>query len=175
MSTSRWALLGKESGFSLVEVIVGISLVLVLSAALLALWTGLERSGVRDGDRMVELIQSRVAIARLERDVRLASALGCAFVAETALLDAEAGQFVLLTRTVESGPPSLVEWEVVGSSLMRRKGPIPQTRPGAFSHSLYSDNKTMLEGLNPGSRLHYLAGGRELTIPITRERASAGG
>jgi hypothetical protein len=66
--------------------------------------------------------------------------------------------------------PQLIEWEIVNGSLMRRSGPCPATRPSVYSHALFSDNKTMLENVDPAqSRLSYFVGGSAPPGPIPDE------
>lgn len=162
----------REAGFTVVEVLVALALVLVISLGVFALWGTIERSGVESGDRMVTLIQGRVAVARLERDLRLASAQDAPFSTDGAVLDATPTQVVFLMRDDAASLPSLVEWELTGANLMRRKGACPAARPVAFAHNLYSDNKTMLEGLASGSELQYFIGGREVEPPLVAAQLS---
>jgi hypothetical protein len=166
MSTSRGRSRGREGGFSLIELVIGLSLTLCIAAAALTLWTGLERTGTNAGDRMIRLIQGRVAVARLARDLRLATAWGCPFPTPGVLLEARANQVVILTRSTESGGLFLVEWELVGGSLMRRRGGCPATRPASVEHSLFVDHKTMLEGVTPSSRFRFFASGAEVASPV---------
>jgi hypothetical protein len=149
-----------------VELLVALALTLVVAGAALSLWAGLERTGSGDADRMVLLTQSRVAVARLERDLRLGTAQGCPFAVAGPVLEAKAAQVVLLTRSGETGALALVEWEVVGGSLMRRRGSCPLVRPVSVPHSLFTDNKTMLEGLNSGACFHYFVSGVEVPTPV---------
>jgi hypothetical protein len=51
-------------------------------------------------------------------------------------------------RTGEATAPLIVEWEIVGGSIMRRWGPCPVTRPTSYAHALYTDSKTMLENVD---------------------------
>jgi prepilin-type N-terminal cleavage/methylation domain-containing protein len=166
MSISRRKRSCWEDGFSLVELVVGLALLLVIACAALALWTGLERAGTSDGDRMVLLLQSRVAAARLERELRLATAQGCLFTVGGPVLEARPNQVVLLTRVEQVAGPVLIEWEVVNGNLMRRRGACPAIRPLLFSHSLYSDNKTMLEGMTSATCFRYFVGGLEIQAPV---------
>ncbi|HLA83129.1 MAG TPA: prepilin-type N-terminal cleavage/methylation domain-containing protein [Thermoleophilia bacterium] len=166
MSTSRGRSHGRESGFSLIELLIGLSLTLCVAAAALTLWTCLERTGTSGGDRMIRLIQGRVAVARLSRDLRLATAWGCPFPTPGVLLEARANQVVILTRSTESGALFLVEWELIGGSLMRRRGNCPATRPASIEHSLFVDHKTMLEGVTPSSRFRFFASGAEVASPV---------
>lgn len=156
----------EEGGFSFVELLVGLALILCISMAALALWRSVEATGGANGDRMVRLVQGRVAVARLERDVRLATAKACPFPVTGPVLRADKDQVVLLTRSNPTGELQLVEWEVVGENLMRRRGPCPPSLPASFVHTLYADNKTMLEGVTGESRLRYLAGGVEIYPPV---------
>jgi prepilin-type N-terminal cleavage/methylation domain-containing protein len=162
MATSR------EEGFSFIEVMVALALALVVAAAALSLFTGLERTEAGDADRMILLTQSRVAVGRLERDLRLGTAQGCAFSVAGPLLEGQQNEVVLLTRSAEGGL-TLVEWEVTGSSLMRRKGPCPVVRPPVITHNLYNDNKTMLENMRSDAAFHYFAYGAEVEAPVAPE------
>ena len=166
MSTFRPRRVVGEAGFSLIELLVGLALTLIVAMAALALWEGLERTGAGAGDRMVRLIQGRVAVARLSRDLRLASAQGCPFVASGAVLEASSEHVVLLTRSGDPGDLLLVEWELVGGSLMRRRGSCPATRPATITHSLFVDNKTMIEDVRPGSCFRFFASGVEVGSPV---------
>lgn len=159
---------GACAGFSAIELILGHALTVCLAMAVAPLWLSLQRTGVREGDQTVRLLQGRVAVVRLERDLRLASAAGCIFPLSGPILEASRSQVVFLMRPAPGDPPVLVEWEIVGGTLMRRRGACPVTRPPVFSHSLFVDHKTMLEGVKPGSAFDYLAGG----VPVD---PSAGG
>jgi type II secretory pathway pseudopilin PulG len=147
------------AGFSVIELILGLALTLCLALAVAPLWLSIQAAGAREGDQTVRLLQARVAVARFERDLRLASAAGCPFSLSGPVLAASGSQVVFLERGTAGTPPILVEWEIVNGALMRRRGVCPLERPAAFSHSLYVDNKTMLEGVKPGSVLSYFAGG----------------
>ncbi len=114
----------------------------------------------------VALVQSRVAVARLERDLRLSSAVGCRFATVGPILEASVSQVVFLEPCVAGPEPLLVEWEVSGGALMRRWGACPAVRPSAFGHSLYLDHKTMLEQLDVGGSFSYLVDGLALEGPV---------
>jgi type II secretory pathway pseudopilin PulG len=146
-------------GFSLVEVLVALSLAVCLAMAIAPLWTTLEGNASAEGDKMIALVQSRVAIARLQRDLRLANASGCLFGASGPVLCATASQVVFLEPAETTETPVVVEWELVGGSLMRRSGPCPTARSLTFPHSLYTDHKTMLERVSSGSSFQYLVDG----------------
>jgi type II secretory pathway pseudopilin PulG len=145
-------------GFSIIELILGLALTVCLAVAVAPLWLSLQGTGVREGDRTVRLLQARVAVARFERDLRLASAAGCPFSLTAPILEASSSQVVFLEQPALGVTPILVEWEIVNGSLMRRRGACPVGRPVVFSHSLFVDHKTMLEGVRPGSVLGYLEG-----------------
>jgi len=149
-----------------VELLVGLALALCLAAAAAPLWLSLERAGTREGDRTVQWLQGRVAVARLERDLRLASGVGCRFPVNGPLLEATADQAVFLERTQPGESPILVEWELAGGALMRRWGDCPATRPSWYRHSLFRDHKTMLEGVRPGSAFSYVVDGVETPGPV---------
>lgn len=165
MSTSRPCGRG-DGGFSLVELLVGLALVLCVSLAALALWRSVESTGVSNGDRMLRIVQGRVALARLERDVRLATAQTCPFASAGCILEATKDQVVFLTRSNSTGELQLVEWELAGRNLMRRRGPCPNSLPSGFSHALYADNKTMLESVSESSRFRYFVRGNEVLPPV---------
>jgi prepilin-type N-terminal cleavage/methylation domain-containing protein len=154
------------TGFTLIELLVGLAIVVSLAAALAPVWLSLERAGANEGDRAISFVQGRVAVARLERDLRLAGAAGCPFPTTCAILEALPSQVVLLERGAEGTAPSIIEWEIAKGSLMRRVGRCPASRPVAFAHSLYSDNKTMLEHLDASSELAYVVNGVRVPGPV---------
>ena len=153
-------------GFSVVELLVGLALALCLATAAAPLWLSLESAGVQEAERTVQWLQGRVALARLERDLRLASSRGCLFVVDGPVLDATASQVVFLEHSADASPPVLVEWEMTGDSLMRRWGPCPIVRPSVFGHGLFTDHKTMLERLEGRGAFTYVVGGAETDGPI---------
>jgi hypothetical protein len=159
MSTSKATSSGANAGFSAVELVLGLALTLCLALAVAPLWLSLQSAGVREGDQTVRLLQGRVAVARFEHDMRLASAASCPFSLSAPILEASPSQTVFLTRTAVDAAPVLVEWEIVNGILMRRRGVCPATRPTAFAHSLFVDHKTMLQGVKAGSSFVYLADG----------------
>jgi prepilin-type N-terminal cleavage/methylation domain-containing protein len=170
MSTSSarsWGLFGRlRPGFTVVELMVGLAIGVLIALAVAPLWVSVEKVGAAEADAGISYLQGRVAVARFERDLRLAGAAGSLFATTWAVLEATPTQVVLLERGPEGEPPSLVEWELAGGSLMRRVGACPAVRPGTFAHSLYADNKTMLEHVERSSRLEYLAGAELLAGPV---------
>jgi type II secretory pathway pseudopilin PulG len=144
---------GACGGFSVIELILGLALTVCLAVAVAPLWLSLQGTGVREGDQTVRLLQARVAAARFERDLRLASAAGCPFSLSAPILEASPSQVVFVERPTAGAALILVEWEIVDGTLMRRRGACPVARPVIFSHSLFVDHKTMLEGVRPGSVL----------------------
>ena len=83
------------------------------------------------------------------------------------MLQATASQVVLLVKTSGSTAPLLVEWELANDSLMRRWGACPSLCPSTFSHSLYSDNKTMLENVDMSrSSFSYRVAGNDAGLPL---------
>ena len=150
----------------MVELLIGLALALCLATVAAPLWVSVERAGAREGDRTVQWLQGRVAVARLERDLRLASAGGCLFPVDGPILEATTGQVVFLGRTYADAAPILVEWELVGGALMRRWGDCPAGRPISYRHALFRDNKTMLEGVRAGSAFTYLVDGTEIVGPL---------
>lgn len=136
-------------GLSLIEVLVALCVSLVLLLGVAPLWVALLQGGVGAQGLLVDTQRWRVAAARLERDVRMASAdapraLGCG-----PLLEATSDRVVLITRSVQAEGLEIVAWEVAGGSLMRRRASLPAAGvpsvPAAFQ-----DNKTMMEGLESG-------------------------
>jgi YD repeat-containing protein len=143
------------------EILLGIALALVLALGLAPVWLSFETLAAREGDATVWESQGRVAVARLEKDARLAGFDECSFTAAGAVLQATPSQVVLLVRNPGSSAPLLVEWEIVNGALMRRWGPCPSLKPAVFPHSLYVDSKTMLDDLDDGtSRFGYNLAGR---------------
>ena len=49
---------------------------------------------------------------------------------------------------------------------MRRGGECPAGRPSSYRHSLFRDNKTMLEGVRAGSAFTYLVNDAEIVGPL---------
>lgn len=163
------AVIGREAaGFSLIELLIALALGLCLALAVAPLWTSFQALGARETDQTIWALQGRVAAARLERDLRAATAEGCPFPVGGPVLQATTSQVVLLVRKAESPVPILVEWELVGNSLMRRWGPCPPERPLTYPHLLYTDSKTMLEGVRSAtSAFGYGAAGVALGAPVT--------
>ncbi len=173
MCTSETGSPGREAGFSLIELLVALSLTACIVTAALAVWEGVERTGVGTGDRMVHLIQGRVAIARMSRDLRLASSQDCPFVVSGALLEAASDRVVVLTKSGDPGDLLLVEWQIVGGSLMRRRGSCPASRPSTIANSLFVDHKTMMEDVFAGSRFRFFVSGVEVETPVGAEFLAA--
>jgi type II secretory pathway component PulJ len=146
-------------GFTALELLIGLSLSVCLALAVAPLGLSLQRSGVREADRAVTLLQGRVASARLERDLRLAGAGGCGFTVNAPILEASRRQVVFLTHSQPGAPLALVEWEITNGCVMRRWGQCPATRPLDFGHSLYEDHKTMVSGIDDESTFAYVVGG----------------
>lgn len=149
----------KMSGFTAMEVLVGITLTLLLALGVAPLVLAMQTSGLREGDRSVAVLQGRVAVARLERDLRMATADGCPFQTGGSILHAGDRQVVFLSSCSTAETLVVVEWELVGTTLMRRWGTCPAESPGAFPHSMYVDNKTMLAGVGPESMFTYVLDG----------------
>jgi hypothetical protein len=155
-----------SAGISAIELLLGLSLALCLAVAVAPLWTTSQSLAAQEGDETIWTLQSRVAVARFEKDLRSATAAGASFPTGSAVLQAGPFQLVLLEKT-EEGAPILVEWEIVGRALMRRWGPCPTAAPTTFAHSLYLDHKTMLERVDPArSRFVYEVAGSVTVAPI---------
>jgi prepilin-type N-terminal cleavage/methylation domain-containing protein len=161
---------GDSHGFSLIELLVGLVLSLMLALAIAPLWTTASKLTVEGADRVMATFQARTAVARLERDLRLASALGGVGLECAPVVEADEHHLVVVTRSAANATPELVEWELVGGSLMRRRGPWAGIPAGGVSHSLFNDHKTMLEGLAAGGSFAYLSGARVLAGNATPER-----
>jgi hypothetical protein len=146
-------------GFTALELLVGMSLAVLMMLGVAPLVTSLQAGGTREVDRTVVTLQGRVAVARLERDLRMATALGSYFGVDGAVLEATQRQVVFLGRTGGGSGLCLIEWEVVGATIMRRWGPCPARRPISFAHSAYVDNKSMLEGLAGDACFSYIVNG----------------
>ena len=71
MSTSDEPTPVLESGFTLVELMVGLSIAVCLAAALVSVWLSYQNKGDGEADSTVWYLQARVAAARFERDLRL--------------------------------------------------------------------------------------------------------
>jgi hypothetical protein len=161
--TSRQGGEDKLRGFSAIELLIGLGLTVCLALAVCPLWTNMGKAAAARTDMSVAVVQSRVAVARLERDLRLSSAAGCRFTTLGPVLQASNSQVVFLQRTGDGLEPVLVEWELSGRALMRRWRKCPAERPGEFAHSLYADHKTMLEQLETGGIFKYVVDG--VTVP----------
>lgn len=148
-----------ERGFSLIEILVALVISLLLALAVAPLWFGLESSSAHAADRATVAGQSRVALARLERDLRTAVAEPLGRADGAAILRATPREVVLLVRA--GSAVDVVEWEVVGGALMRRCGPWLTQDLASLSHSWYSDHKTMLQGLLQSTDFSYLARGTQ--------------
>ena len=155
-------------GFTAIELLLGLALTVVLASAIMPLALSLEGLGTRESDRTIAVLQGRVATARLERDLRLATGGESPFFVVSAILEATPSQVVFLGHA-DGGPAlDLVEWEFTEGRLMRRWGNCPAELPGVFTHSLFVDNKTVLEGLHQGEPLTYVVNGRTMRGPISR-------
>lgn len=156
-------------GFTAIELLLGLTLTVVLALAIMPLTVSLQGVGSRESDRAITLLQGRVAAARLERDLRLASAGRSPFLVEAALLEAGPSQVVFLGHANDDASLDLLEWELAGDSLMRRWGPCPSALPATFGHHLYVDSKTVLQGLRKGGTLAYVVDGRTLEGELAGE------
>lgn len=151
------------------ELIVYLGLVAALAASVLPLWVIVQTRASAASDRMIQVVAARVVAARFERDLRVASAAGLAGGDCSPLLSGTAQEVVTITRTQDASGLELVEWEIVGSRLMRRRGPWPGSVPSPITHALYLDHKTMLEGLAPGSHFAYRSATATLPVPLPTE------
>ena len=163
----------RESGFTLVELILGLSLAVVLALAVAPLWISLQGGSAREADQTVRFLQGRVAVSRFERDLRLASAAGCPFGLSAPIVVANESQVVFVTQPSGGVDPIVVEWEIVRGSLMRRWGPCPSTRTVAEAGTAYRDNKTMLEGVQSGSSFSFIVDGISQVAPVTEAELAA--
>ncbi len=126
-----------------------LSLTLMLGVA--PLWISLQSEAVAAQESAIAHGAWRVASARLERDLRGATTDGATGLGPNPLLQAGTTEVVFVTRDPRTGTLEIVEWEVAGSSLMRRRRPWPGQLPSGLSHGAFSDHKTMLEGVSSGS------------------------
>ena len=154
------------------ELMLGLTLGILLMLAVAPLWLSLQMSGAREADRVIKVLQARVAVARLERDLRLATAGGCPFSTIEAVLEATPAQVVFLRRDADDGDLTIVEWEVSSGRLMRRWGWCPASRPATYENGLYIDHKTMLEEVNDGSGFCYSVRGQVRQGPIPAQELS---
>lgn len=161
-SQQRW----RAGAFTIIELMVGISIAACLALAIAPVWNSWERQGDGEADQSIWFIQSRVAMARFERDLRQAGAAHCLFVTGGPVLEATESQVVVLQRGEGDSPPLVVEWEIVKGSLMRRWRPCPPIKPASWSHSSYVDSKTMLEGVHAESSFAFYAGSKRLSVPV---------
>lgn len=163
----------RAQGFTLVELLIGLALAVLLALVVAPLWISLGTASARESDLAVRLCQARVAVGRFERDLRLASAAGSPFELIGPILEASRYQVVFLEPGMEEGVPILVEWEIVDTTLMRRWGDCPSSRPAVYAHSSYRDHKTMLEDVRPDSFFAYVLGETVVDGPIASEDLGA--
>lgn len=169
MQWKRVRAVSGSPGFTLLELLLALALSVMLAVAVLPVWTGLLEYQTAASDHVIDLTQGRVAGARLARDLRLAGAVEVANAEGVALLRAEGNEMVLLSRVGEEGGVELVEWELAGSRLVRRRSPWTGPLPDVIGHGTFIDHKTMLEGVSSAARFSYLSGGRELVDPVVEQ------
>lgn len=153
-----------SDGFSLLEVLVALCLSVLLLVGIAPLWITAVRTDSAAHGLLADLQRWRVVSARLEADLRAASAQGLPGVSCSPLLEASAERVVFVTRSGRDRSLEIVAWHFAGGSLMRRRAPA-----GAGSTPrvpvAFSDNKTMMERV-VGGRFAYVTGGVELgSIP----------
>jgi hypothetical protein len=156
----------RTAAFTIIELMVGISIAACLALAIAPVWNSWEKKGDGEADQSIWFIQSRVAMTRFERDLRQGGAAHCPFVTGGAVLEATGSQVVVLEHGEGDAAPLVIEWEIVRGSLMRRWRPCPEIKPASWSHSAYVDSKTMLEGVGAASGLAYYAGSERLSAPV---------
>jgi hypothetical protein len=161
-STTRATRRRVGRGFTILELLIGVTLAACVAVALAPVWLSWQRVGGDETDLTIWFAQSRVAVARFERDLRLAGAARCPFPADSAVLEATPTQVVFLENSGGQTAPLLVEWDLSKGALMRRWAACPGKRPVVFAHNAYLDSKTMLEDVRTGSRFLYQAGSRAL-------------
>jgi hypothetical protein len=161
-SRERW----RAGAFTIIELMVGISIAACLALAIAPVWNSWEKRGDGEADQSIWFIQSRVAMARFERDLRQGGAAHCPFVTGGPVLEATDSQVVVLEHGEGDAPPFVIEWEIARGSLMRRWRPCPLIKPASWPHSSYVDSKTMLEGVQAESSFAYYAGAKRLSAPV---------
>jgi hypothetical protein len=155
-----------RAGFTALELLVGLTLTVLLALGVAPLLISLQAAEVRETDRTVAVLQGRVAAARLEKDLRTATAGGSSFAIDGPIVAATSQQVVFLGCAGGRPGLSIIEWEIIGSTLMRRWGPCPRLRPTAFAHTLYVDHKSMMEGLASDARFSYAVTGTAVTADV---------
>jgi len=141
------------------ELLLALSLTLVLAAAVIPLWSSLHSTQAAASDHVIGLLQARVASRRLERDPASGVVRGHAHA--RSLIEGDARHVVVLTLSGTGGRLELVEWELMGTSLMRRRQAWDDSVVRVpIRHSLFSDHKTMLEDVQAGSIFTFTAGDR---------------
>lgn len=158
----------RQQGFTLMEMLVGLAMGVAVILAFTPVWLGLERREAAWNDRLITLLQSRVAAARLERDLRLASTLDCSGLVGGPLLQCTPGAVVVVTREGASAGPEIVKWEFVDGVLMRRRLAWPGFVPDPLKNGVFLDNKTMLEGLAE-AHFHCFVGAAEVPMPLAAD------
>jgi len=160
-----------EPGFSLIELMVAVTLSVLLALAVAPLWIGLQRNSQDGFDRLLDAGRFQVVAARFERDLRLVAPENDLRSRGALVLQAGERQITFVTQAVDGSGLEVVSWEVVGGSLMRRRRPYDPTAGAGVLPGSYSDNKTMVEGL-AGGTLHFEFGygdfSPNLGVPLLR-------
>jgi prepilin-type N-terminal cleavage/methylation domain-containing protein len=151
-----------SDGFTLTEMVVALALSIIIVSTVCSLWIGFVARNVDTQERLVSLQRWRVVTARLERDLRLATAEGLADRACAPILEATSGRVTLVTRSIDGAGIEIVAWEIIGGALMRRRSPLPSDGSSP-AVGVFVDSKTMLEGLRSGS-FRYGSGAAVLEI-----------
>jgi hypothetical protein len=148
----------------------GLMLSLILAAALLSLWIGSVRFGTGASDRIIWDVQARVAVARFERDLHSATARKGPDVACNPVLEAMSASVTLLSDPRCTGVPEVIQWEVAGDTLMRRRAPLLVSEDGATALPVrFVDHKTMLEGVPRGTSFRYVVAGSGQVESVPQE------
>ncbi|GAB4250531.1 MAG: hypothetical protein Kow00129_11420 [Thermoleophilia bacterium] len=150
MSTSK--------GFTLVEVLVALSLSLLVSLAAVQLWITGESTVAHRVNQTNDGLSRRIAVNRFEHDVRMA---GVCWTREAVpLLVAEESRLVLLAHSQFNEGMEIVEWAYSRGRVMRRRRKLETPLPDPVEIS-FADSKTMLEGV-PKLTFRYFCGSLEV-------------
>lgn len=152
-----WYTSSSEPGFSLIELMVAVTLSVLLALAVAPLWIGLQRTSQDGFDRLLDAGRFQVVAARFERDLRLVAPENDLRSRGALVLQAGERQITFVTQAVDGSGLEVVSWEVVGGSLMRRRRPYDPAVGAGLIPGSYADNKTMVEGLATGT-LHFESG-----------------
>ena len=82
-------------------------------------------------------------------------------------------QVVMVTKRWDSSDLELVEWEISGDRLMRRRGEWAGNVPDAITNELFFDHKTMFEGATASTKFRFFCNASEIPASDIGENRAA--